>query len=157
MLESECVSKWGSKRAARCLSRSAHYPFSTCIDLLELIDAEEVYTETRAYRTEFGIFTLILLNKFSEKPVHFYIGSFWLVFAIFSTFQEDTFVTRIYSRTSVARTLMARLPRLFRTRSRVPKKNSFVCRFWIILCDFLFYIENGMLYVLIRIASMRRF
>ena len=28
-----------------------------------------------------------------------------------------------YSRTSVARTLMARLPRLFRTRSSVPKEN----------------------------------
>ena len=28
----------------------------------------------------------------------------------------------LYSRTSVARTLMARLPRLFRTRSRVPRK-----------------------------------
>ena len=28
-----------------------------------------------------------------------------------------------YSRTSVARTLMARLPRLFQTRSLVPKKN----------------------------------
>ena len=29
----------------------------------------------------------------------------------------------LYSRTSMARTLMARLPRLFRTRSRVPRKN----------------------------------
>ena len=29
-----------------------------------------------------------------------------------------------YSRTLVARTLMARLPRLFRTRSQVPEKNS---------------------------------
>ena len=30
----------------------------------------------------------------------------------------------IYSRTSGARTLMARLPRLFRTRSGVPRKKS---------------------------------
>ena len=33
------------------------------------------------------------------------------------------FVDSKYSRKSVARTLMARLPRLFRTRSSVPRKN----------------------------------
>ena len=38
----------------------------------------------------------------------------------------------IYSRTSMARTLMARLPRLFRTPSRVPRKKSHSCRFEII-------------------------
>ena len=63
----------------------------------------------------------------------------------------------VYSRTSMARTLMARLPRLFRTRSSVPWKKSHSCIFRIIYGDFLFYIENGILYVLIRIASMRRF
>ena len=67
---------------------------------------------------------------------------------------------RKYSRTSMARTRMARLPRLFRNRSWVPRKKSLGCRFGIILCDFLFfyiYIENGILWVFIRIASMRRF
>ena len=48
----------------------------------------------------------------------------------------------IYSRTSVARTLMARLSRLFRTHSWVPNKKSHNWRhycthvFWIILGDF---------------------
>ena len=37
-----------------------------------------------------------------------------------------------YSRTSVARTPMARLPRLFRTCSSVPRKKSHSCRFLII-------------------------
>ena len=36
-------------------------------------------------------------------------------------------------------------------------KKTHSCRFGIILGDFLFYIENGILCVLIRIASMRRF
>ena len=40
-----------------------------------------------------------------------------------------------YRKTSVARTLMARLPRLFRTRSWVPRKKSLGCRFGIALCD----------------------
>ena len=62
-----------------------------------------------------------------------------------------------YSRTSVARTLMARLLRLFRTRLWVPWKQSNSCRFGINLAHFLLYIENGMLCVLIKIASMRRF
>ena len=58
----------------------------------------------------------------------------------------------------MARTLMARLPRLFRTRFRVPWKNSH-CRLKIIEGDFMifFYFESGILCVLIRIASMRRF
>ena len=41
-------------------------------------------------------------------------------------------------RPSVARTLMGRLPRLFRTRS---------CRFGILKDNFIFYNENGILYV----------
>ena len=61
-----------------------------------------------------------------------------------------------YSRTSVARTLMARLSRLFRTHSWVPWKKSHSCRFGIIQNDFRFHIENGILCVLIRIALLRR-
>ena len=38
----------------------------------------------------------------------------------------------IYSRTSVARTLMVRLPRMFRTRSWVPLKKAHSCRYRII-------------------------
>ena len=38
-----------------------------------------------------------------------------------------------------------------------PKEKSLGCRFGIIQCDFLFYIENGILCILIRIASVRRF
>ena len=60
-----------------------------------------------------------------------------------------------YSRTSVARTLMARLPRLFRNRYSVPG-NTPQLQIWD-KDDFLFYIENGVLCVIIRIASMRRF
>ena len=60
-----------------------------------------------------------------------------------------------YSRTSMARTLMPRLPRLFRNRSCVPWKKSHSFRFELILGDFVFYIENGILCVLIRIASSR--
>ena len=55
---------------------------------------------------------------------------------------------------------MARVPGLFRTRSRVSKKNPItadIIIFLIILGDFLFYIDDDILYVLIRIASMRRF
>ena len=37
-----------------------------------------------------------------------------------------------YSRTSVARTLKARLPWLFRTRAGVPRKKSHSCKFEII-------------------------
>ena len=59
-----------------------------------------------------------------------------------------------YSRNSMAQTLMGRLPRLFRTRSGVPKKNSHRCRFGILLGEFLFCIDSGMLCVLIRIASV---
>ena len=57
----------------------------------------------------------------------------------------------------MARTLRARLPRLFRTPSWVSWKKIHNCRFGIIEGDFLFYIWNGILCVLIRIASMRRF
>ena len=62
-----------------------------------------------------------------------------------------------YRRTSMARTLMARLPRLFRTHSWVRWKKAHSCRFGIIYGVFLIHIENGILCVLIRIASMRRF
>ena len=61
-----------------------------------------------------------------------------------------------YSRISMARTLMARLPRLFRTRSGVPWKKSGSWRFGIVWGDFLCCIENGIFCVLVRIASMRR-
>ena len=63
----------------------------------------------------------------------------------------------LYSRISMARTLMARLPWLFRNRAWVSRKKSHSCRFEIILVDFPFYSENGILYVLNRIASMRLF
>ena len=62
-----------------------------------------------------------------------------------------------YSRTPMVRTLMARLARLFRTRALVPRNKYHSCRFGIIKGDFPFYIENGILCVLIRIASVRRF
>ena len=48
---------------------------------------------------------------------------------------------------------MARLPRLFRTRSIVPRKKSHSCRFGIIQDGFIFYYDNGILFVFIRIAS----
>ena len=56
-----------------------------------------------------------------------------------------------YSRTSMARTLMARLPRLVRTRSWVPWNKFHSCRFRIV---FFFILRNGILCVLIRIASV---
>ena len=63
----------------------------------------------------------------------------------------------MYSRTSVARTLMACLLRLCRTRSRLPWKNP-IAADWDNLGYFFFYIENGILCVLIRIiAAMRQF
>ena len=61
----------------------------------------------------------------------------------------------------MARTPISRLPRLFQTRSSVPSgKNPIAADnsiFDIIKGDFLFYIDNVMLCVLSRIASMRRF
>ena len=56
---------------------------------------------------------------------------FWLVFQSFLSFRSFMFPTKIwetaripkYSRTSMARTLMARLPWLFRTSFSVPWKN----------------------------------
>ena len=67
---------------------------------------------------------------------------------------------KYYSRTSMARTPMARLPRLFRTHYWVPREKFHSCRHYYIWDNFgwfSFYIENGMFCVLIRIASMRRF
>ena len=72
---------------------------------------------------------------------------FWLKHILFWTVLCTT-----YSRTSVARTLMARLPRLFRTRSWVLRKTSHSSRVGIFFYNFLFNIEVGILYVLIRIA-----
>ena len=60
----------------------------------------------------------------------------------------------------MARTLIAHLPQLFRTRffESLTKKNltaADIIIFGIILGAFLFFIDNGMLCMLIRIASMR--
>ena len=71
----------------------------------------------------------------------------------------------IYSRTSEARTLMACLPQLFQTlksltKKKKKKKNPIaadIIVFGFISSDFLFHIDNGMLCVLIRIASIRQF
>ena len=57
----------------------------------------------------------------------------------------------------MARTLMARSPGLFRTRSWVPMKESHGCRFGMVWVDFPFCIEGGILCVLVGVASMRRF
>ena len=61
----------------------------------------------------------------------------------------------------VARTLMARLPRIFRTCSQVSNKNNLtdadIIVFGIILGNCLFYTDNGMSCNLKRIVSMRRF
>ena len=59
-------------------------------------------------------------------------------------------IREIQPRTSVAGTLMARLPRLFRTRSGVSRKNP-ICG--IIKGGFLFIYRNGILRVLIRIEG----
>ena len=58
------------------------------------------------------------------------------------------YTVNIYSRNSVAQTLMACISWLFRVRSCVPNKNSIaadIIVFGIILGDFLFYIDNCML------------
>ena len=65
-----------------------------------------------------------------------------------------------YSRTSMARKPMARLHGYFELVLDFLGKNPIaggIIIFEIIKSDFLFYIDNGMLCVLIRIASMRRF
>ena len=62
-------------------------------------------------------------------------------------------MVRTYSRTSVARTLMARLPWLFRTRTLVHRNKSHRCRFRIIFFFLFFILRNGMLCVLIRIVN----
>ena len=73
-------------------------------------------------------------------------------------FKYDFFSWCIYSRPLMAGTLMARLPRLFRTRSSVPWKKAPGCRFRIIKGDFLFSkLKMIILRVFIRIGSMRRF
>ena len=63
--------------------------------------------------------------------------------------------TKLYTcRTSMARTLTARLPRLFRTRSWVPWKKSYSCRFGIIKVVFLFHIK--MVYCVYSLESPHR-
>ena len=66
-----------------------------------------------------------------------------------------------YSRTLVAQTLLAHLPWLFQTHSKVLNKNDPIAAdiivFGIISGNYLFYTDNGMLCILIRITSMRRF
>ena len=60
----------------------------------------------------------------------------------------------------MTRTLMVRLPRLFQTRSEFPTKTLLAADtivFVITSGDFLFYIDNGLLFVLNRIDSSRRF
>ena len=52
---------------------------------------------------------------------------------------------------------MAHLPQLLRTDCSVPRKKFHSSKFGVIYGVFLFYIENGIVCVLIRIASMRRF
>ena len=47
-----------------------------------------------------------------------------------ASWDTSTVELQKYSRTSMARTLMARLPRLFRTRYWVPWNKSHSCRFW---------------------------
>ena len=69
----------------------------------------------------------------------------------------DSWSLPFYSRTSMARTLMARLPRLFRTHSWVRWKKAHSGRYWIVYGVFLGHMENGILCALIRISSMRRF
>ena len=64
------------------------------------------------------------------------------------------------SRIPVARTLMARLPWLLRTRFKSLTENPIavdIIVFEIFSGDFLFAIDNGWLCVLLRIAFMRRF
>ena len=62
---------------------------------------------------------LSLINMCCGADANIHLG-----FAVVNIYKE--------SRTSVAQTLMAHLPRLFRTRSRVPWKKSPCCRFTII-------------------------
>ena len=60
-----------------------------------------------------------------------------------------------YSRTPIARTLMARLPRLFRIRSWVPRKKSLAADLGHLVWFSFFYIENGILCVLNEAILMR--
>ena len=63
----------------------------------------------------------------------------------------------IYSNTSVARTLVARVPRLIRTRSRVPRKNPTAADLGFLGWFSFLYLKCYIVCVLIKIASMRRF
>ena len=63
--------------------------------------------------------------------------------------------TKGYSRTSVARTLIARLPRLFQTRFESLGKYLIAGDLELSVVIFLFIFKNGILCVHIRIASMR--
>ena len=79
---------------------------------------------------QFHLHRLGAFLHWNTKPITRFIFSV----PILGFLTEDT----TYSRTSVARTLMAHLPRLFRTRSWVPWKKSLGCRFGIIRCVFFF-------------------
>ena len=89
-------------------------------------------------------YTYLSPNTPSRTQVHAYLGDLW-------GFDKAT----TYSRTSMARTLMARLPRLFRTRSSVHRKKSLGCRFGMIKCDFLFFILKTV-YCVYSLESPRR-
>ena len=81
----------------------------------------------------------------------------YIIYSIFMI-HNDLLTTEIcnYIRTSVTRTPIARLPRLFRTRSKGPFAVDIII-VGVISEDFLFYTDKGMLCVLSRITSMRRF
>ena len=82
--------------------------------------------------------------------------SFQFSFWFYRHFNQTRFI--LYSRTSVARTPMARLPWQFPTHSWVPNKKVPYLQPLLYLGYsgwFSFYIENGMLYVLIRIAPAK--
>ena len=68
----------------------------------------------------------------SPSSVYIKIAKWQLVLRAFI---QSVNVNDQYSRTSMARTLMARIPRLFQTRSLVPWKQSHSCRFRIIKGD----------------------
>ena len=100
-------------------------------------------------------FCLCVGNQFLNDPNssippyawHVYIYASWCAIALSRFFclppRHEICQILFYSRTSMARTLMARLPWLFWTRSWVLwKKNP-----WL-QSDFLFYTENGILCVL---------
>ena len=71
-----------------------------------------------------SVYLRVVLLGLHRNPVLNSIFSHWMASG-FMLLKELAFGTRstFYNRTSEARKLMARLPRLFRTRSYVPRKN----------------------------------